>query len=449
MEQFKNEVDRANVLLLNKGPVKYFGILAYGLAKHIMTKEENIKKLGLPCAGFTDGRSITYIVDDAATYKILLGITVHEVLHIISSHLSRRECRIPELWNLAADHVVNRVCNQLERQESYLEMPKERVFFNDLENDFKRDNNREITAEEVYIYLQKNAKVIDGGNSTESGQGGSPGRKRFQVRVKKDKTGNKYLEVTDTKTGEKFKASLDTDPDNATSAETDTATADILSKARMLWESNVISKGDLPGEIVDYLDDVFEVKIAWEEILEIAIMYYAQAQDLPSWTRRNIYIRNVRLPGYVNGFDTQSLICVIDSSGSISNSDLKKFIGVILGSIKHFKKLTILVHDVNVQQEFILDNEPNQDDILRALKEIAGRGGTSHDPVFQRIEEMNREDLISAVIFLTDFYSDVESVYKKYEWITEIPTVWVLNTEGRTQEVELGDCETRTIHIKE
>jgi len=217
----------------------------------------------------------------------------------------------------------------------------------------------------------------------------------------------------------------------------------------MLWDSNVISKGDLPSDVIDYIDDILEVKIAWEEILEVAIMYFAQTQDLPSWSRKNIYIRNVRLPGYMDGFDTQVLVCCIDSSGSISNSDLKKFVGVILSSIKHFKKLRILVHDVDVHQEFVLDNEPNQDDILRTLREIKGRGGTSHKPVFDRIEILNREELISATIFLTDFWSDVEQIYKKFEWIKEVPSVWVLNSDvSDTKEVTLGDCETRTIHIK-
>ena len=151
----------------------------------------------------------------------------------------------------------------------------------------------------------------------------------------------------------------------------------------------------------------------------------------------------------MDGFDTQVLVCCIDSSGSISNSDLKKFVGVILSSIKHFKKLRILVHDVDVHQEFVLDNEPNQDDILRTLREIKGRGGTSHKPVFDRIEILNREELISAAIFLTDFYSDVEEIYKKFEWIKEVPSVWVLNSDSNdTKNVILEDCETRTIHIK-
>jgi len=181
--------------------------------------------------------------------------------------------------------------------------------------------------------------------------------------------------------------------------------------------------------------------------LENVIMYYGQNQDEPTWIQKNIYFPHLRLPGYVDGQEVMTLICSIDASGSVSHEDLKKFAGVVLGSTRYYKNLIILIHDAKITDVLIFQEHPVVNEVIEKIKLIKGRGGTSHRDIFDYIERVSEDVLISSIIFLTDFESDVQEIYKKYRFPKEIPTVWVLNN-NRYGNVSLPGCKTHTIVIK-
>ena len=107
-----------------------------------------------------------------------------------------------------------------------------------------------------------------------------------------------------------------------------------------------------------------------------------------------------------------------------------------MDSIKYFKNVRVLVHDVDVHQDLTYD----KDNILEFQSMLAtsgfkGGGGTSHGPIFKKIEHAYDEDPddISMAVFLTDAYSDIESVWNQYNWSkkVQIPTFFVITQNGR------------------
>src|SRR6056297_3259615 len=123
-----------------------------------------------------------------------------------------------------------------------------------------------------------------------------------------------------------------------------------------------------------------------------------------------------------------TLVCAIDSSGSISSIDLKKFAYVLNQSLQYFNEVILLVHDTKFQQ----DEYSTFYDFVKNIG-FKGRGGTSHKEVFDYVEnkiwaDNDKRDVLSIVMSLTDGYSDIERNYKKYKWIkNNTPLVFIVN----------------------
>jgi len=443
-EKFNKALSEANVIFINKPELLYFGILSYGMEKEVVTEETALARTGIPSLGYTDGKKITFVVRPDISAGEIIFILGHEITHIISNHLTRRGTRDPLRWNIACDHVVNRVWKSMANSRGrYVKAPKDCVFFEDIHKEFP-----DITCEDVYEILDKNKKdykisveVISEGDGAEGQPGGGDGSGNGQQR--------KVIIVKNNKTGKTQKTGHDTEiqkKPGQNPKDVEKRCKELANTAKALWESNQTSKGNLPAELVEYLDEVLDVKLPWDEVLASAILFHSQSYDDPSWTTRNIYLRNHILPGYVEGQTTQTLIAGIDSSGSVSTTDLKKFVGVIVSSINYYKSIVVLVHDFVVHTELWFENNCSELEILEKLRSIMGRGGTSHKDLFDKIEVIQDQTCISSAIFLTDYYSDVEQIYQNYEWIKEVPTTWVLNTKDHP-EVSLEHCKTQTIHI--
>jgi predicted metal-dependent peptidase len=107
--------------------------------------------------------------------------------------------------------------------------------------------------------------------------------------------------------------------------------------------------------------------------------------------RRKYNKRYVENPGLKIKFKNNILVGV-DTSGSVSNSELKEFMNELVHMHKTGHKITVAQCDtrLNSVEEF----NPRKD------WEIKGRGGTSFQPVIDLYNE--RKGLYTALIYLTD-----------------------------------------------
>ena len=281
-----------------------------------------------------------------------------------------------------------------------------------------------------------------GGQDQSQGQGQQPGSAGSAGALE----GKKFAKVTDTKSGKTWMVPLDSQVQPGEEGKSKEASKKLAQQGKLIWNSNTVSKGDMPGEMVDTLDEIFKVEIPWDEVVEKAILYHANNMVRRGWQTRDPYIRSQILPGRMTGVETECAIFVVDTSGSVSDKDLKRFMGICCDSANYFSKIAVFMHDHDLKKpEHWFDNRPDETEVYESIRKVMGRGGTSHEEVFDRLEEIYNDELISVVCFLTDYESDVQRIHDKYEWIREIPTVWILNTN---YEVELSeDYELKTIHI--
>ena len=119
---------------------------------------------------------------------------------------------------------------------------------------------------------------------------------------------------------------------------------------------------------------------------------------------------------------TTKLLLAIDTSGSISNQNLKNFYGVINKFFKYgIESIDVLNFDCELQ------GEPVSFKKLQTSFTISGRGGTDFQPVFDYAKDHPEYD---GVIILTDGYAD----HPQKKPGTKARFVWVLTSEAEYNE---------------
>lgn len=488
-KKFEEIVSHAQTALVNKPSLEYFGILSYGLPKKIVAKAAYERIFGKQSLGFTDGKSITYLASDNLNLGDIVFTTIHEILHVISNHVQRTATRDRFMWNLAVDQVVNTILKDISLATKFITFPNTCFFMEDY---YQNTEKRYDAAEIIYDYLKKEKNRFktelipissltpcqmpgqSGGNGNpqdqdgDGGEGDQDGKGKNKKNQKSGSGGNQpspqtidpsqakdneryVIKVTDTKTG---KVSYSAEDSNFGEEDTDEATKaafkELQENARLAWaNSQCISKGDMPGSLLQLLEEMFKVEIPWQEILESAIMYNAQHRQDVTWGWPNEIMRplGIHLPGPFEEPTPDALVAVVDTSGSVSDEDLKTFIGILCASVAYYDKLIVIVHDYVIQAEIDMGEHPSEEDVFNACRQLPGRGGTSHSGALQRVGELAEEVNLSSVIFLTDYYSDVEYECQKNQWMKEYETIWLLVQRPKDFEVKLNHCETKTIII--
>lgn len=132
--QIKNLIIKHKLLLQQNPSIGLFSRVIFN-AKYKIDKK--IKTAA------TDGKDI-FINEDyykALKDKEAIGLLLHEVMHIVLLHHTRRGKRDPELWNVACDCIINYFILQ-----AGFELPKEAL---------KYPNANKYTAEQLYNILKE------------------------------------------------------------------------------------------------------------------------------------------------------------------------------------------------------------------------------------------------------------------------------------------------------
>lgn len=517
----------ARTILLCKSIFHFIGATFYGIdAKYLDPKEYEkwcrINKAPVMSLAVTNGKIIVYRISEKTTTSEYIFITCHEILHIICQHAVRCGGRIKEIWNLAADHVINRLLKELCNTTSLITEPKGLFYIDELDN----AKYKESTVEFVYDWIMshkerfeikkitqnedgeiieekdifnkedllknnksnnKNIKATGSSspngkssgtkstdedentgassnagnegtannvnlsdlsqNDDQQGNNNEPQEKDSITNNKRNGKTYSFLKILDKKNNTVSICSLDTDISDIAKLSNDKI-EDIVKhldvvrqQIKGVWD-NVLNKGNMPGAFIEFIDDLFTIEIPWTQLLLNALLFPIQNQNKYSWMSPNIIYpptpacrRNKRqtirprLMGKKDGKSLYTLVACIDSSGSISSEDLKKFISVLRDTHTYFKSLIILIHDVLIQDTIVINNFFSEEQLFEKIKDgIKGRGGTSHQHVFKTLQDDYIPEMkVSSIVFLTDFCSDVESIYQNYEFMNQYETIWIVN----------------------
>jgi predicted metal-dependent peptidase len=294
--------------------------------------------------------------------KHQMGLLKHELLHIAFGHLvSFGSFRNKKLANVAMDMEINQYIDS-----EYL--PDGGININDYE-----DLDLDIKAGCRYYY-DKLQQLKD-----EKDKNGTCGNEEMDKLLDNIDNGD----IPDHSTWEEF--------DDLSEAEQkliEKQLQKVLSDAK---EQTIKKRGNIPGEIegVIVIEEIVPPKFDWRGY--IRRFTGISTKVFTKKIRRKENRRYEENPGLKIKM-RQHMLLAIDTSGSVSNSELQEFMGEIHHIYKAGVDVTIMQCDTNIRsiEAYKGKNEIN----------VAGRGGTEFDPVLDYYNANQKK--YTSLVYFTD-----------------------------------------------
>lgn len=291
----------------------------------------------------TDGKRIMYnrkyaeSLDRNDTIFVLL----HEVLHIMFLHHTRRHARKPKLWNIACDYAINRVLYDMD--------------FKIRQNILLDNKYKDMSAEQIYEQLKKEGK-----EDMEMPQGYDIGS------FEEPKNEQERLE------------------------------AESKSKEN-LAEATVFAKNtsSMPSGLERYVKDLLKPKVNWRDHIVRFVSDYSKYDY--TWKMPNPRYLSSGL--YLPSFDQDKTLVVavaIDTSGSVNEGEIRLYLSEIAGLFMTFS--SIECHVIACDSRVAYTAELDEFDIKQI--KFKGGGGTSFIPPFEWLEEKDIQP--NCLIYFTD-----------------------------------------------
>ena len=347
----QDKLARASKTLILEEP--FYGLFLIGLNK--------VFRKDLPTAGVSPKGIGIQLAINAEFFMNLsdkhqIGLLKHELLHVSFGHMVMKD-RFEnfKLFNIAADIEINQYINQEYLPEGGLTLET----FADLKLPTK-------AGTKVYYDLLEEA-CEDGNcealnNVLSQMDGDSP---------------------YDHKTWKEF--------EDLSEADKKLVKKQIEHQLKQTAEQTEKRRGTIPGELAEIIDRLTNIEppsFDWKGYLKRFI-----GNSSISYTkklRRKYNKRYAANPGIKIKFKNHILVGV-DTSGSVSNNELKEFMNELVHMHKTGHKITVAQCDTQINS--IEDFNPKKD------WEVKGRGGTEFQPVIDHYNEVGK---YTALIYLTD-----------------------------------------------
>ncbi|NJM23389.1 MAG: hypothetical protein HC836_28510 [Richelia sp. RM2_1_2] len=386
-EDIQKSISASLLRLQTKSP--FFATLAM-FARFIPTEK-------LPTAA-TDGKDIFYNVEFLLSLpaKQLDGVLLHEVLHAALLHVPRRSVRDAQLWNIAADIVINGMI-----ATHGFELPKGTL------RDVKLEH---LSVEEVYeILLQDadnapqltNPDLLDnppedaGGSQQEGNNQESQEAGEEQGKGESSSTSQNGDSMSQAK-----KAAMEAHWQNA------------MQQAATV--ARTANKGNLGGAIERELESLNSAQIDWRSYLW---RYLVQTPtDFSGFDRRFIGRRL-----YLESLQGESIrvYLALDTSGSIDTKLLGLFLSEVQGILSAYPhiKCEFYYVDAEVYGPYELNGNSMP-------PKPQGGGGTSFVPFFDQVARTWDGQQQAVCVYLTDGYGTFPDI------LPELPVLWVVTPGG-------------------
>lgn len=315
------------------------------------------------------------------------GLLAHEVLHDALLHVPRRGGRDPQLWNVAADIVINGMLVK----DGYI-LPKGGLRDPQLEN---------LSTEEVYERLiqRQEQKKQANQQSAQDQQDSSDGPGDLLEQAPQDAESQQN-------SGER--------PSDRAAKEKDMERhwQQALEQARQRAENLQI--GTMPAGFARELAQTVPGRLDWRSVLwRFLVKTPSDFQDYDRrFVGRGLYLETT------SGDNLTVLVCV-DTSGSINQNAIQTFIGevqTILRSYPHLR-CDLYFADSKVYGPHRLSPQG-------PLPTPVGGGGTDFRPFFEQIPRYRPPWDPSVVIYMTDGYGS----FPKQR--PSCPVLWVVTPNG-------------------
>ncbi|MGM0705294.1 MAG: DUF2201 family putative metallopeptidase [Bacteroidota bacterium] len=355
----------------------------------------------------TDGRALLLNPDPVAalSQEAFMGLLVHEVLHIALCHLPRRGERDRTQWNIAADMVVNDIVDKqgFALPEGGVHLPDDRPAW------------QTLSVEEIYACLQREAA------STSSMAVASPGIASGTA-SSSDPLPSLPRQWRDLDAD----APPDAPPTSSEAASVQSHWRQVVRRAAEMQRMKTL--GDLPAGLQRCVEAATEPRINWQDMLWRFLV--RTPVDFDHFDRRQIH-RGL----YLKTLTTKALQVYIgvDTSGSISNADLGRFMGEVHHIIRSYPHIQgqLYYMDADVYGPYELSSHTN----LADLPPPQGGGGTSFVPLFDAIAA--EQDMMArspVLVCFTDGYGTFPDDPPPY------PVLWVHQPGQRAADFPFGNA---------
>jgi len=195
-------------------------------------------------------------------------------------------------------------------------------------------------------------------------------------------------------------------------------------------------KGTDMGVYQSHIDDLFNSKMPWKEILRqfLTPMFDSTRKWLPP-NRRHVY-KKVYLPS-LRKEKQLNIVIAIDTSGSTTGDIVKTFVSEVFAILNSFGgyQLRLIQCDMNIAEDVIfdMDNPFIPDDF-----KLKGGGGTDFHPVFDLLAKDYEPPEV--LLYLTDGYGSAPNKKPHYPVIWGVIEGGVKPAEwGQSIDIDLGD----------
>ncbi|MEA5474276.1 VWA-like domain-containing protein [Synechococcus sp. CCY9201] len=358
----------------------------------------------------TDGRTLLFHPQAYAALPVKQrdALFLHELLHAALLHPVRRGVRDQELFNIAADLVVNGMI----AAEGSLQLPDGAI----------RDERLEHhSVEEIYELLQKRQKrkrpqlpladLLAAPITTSETAGGSPTHRRQSGRsrsahTRQDESADQH------KQGRDSAVEQQPEMDPADRQELEAHWKQAIQQAQVLLRSQ--GKGDLPAALQRHLDEIVDPQLDWRSQLWRYLVH--TPNDYAGFDRR--FIHQGLYLDHLEG-ESVEVFCCIDTSGSVGEKELSLFLGELKGILSAYPMLRCCLWYADAKcygpYELIQESE---------LPAPEGGGGTDFRPFFKQVQKTWSREKQAVCVYLTDGFGN----FPRQE--PELPTLWVVVPGG-------------------
>lgn len=363
----------------------------------------------------TDGYRIYFgpkFMDDLSDSELDF-ILMHEIMHVVLSHCTRRGERDGEIYNVACDIVVNSnilYSNNFNNGSITLRKYGEAMHIAP-----NGDEGYKYTAEEVYEMLIKRfgkygAQTNNNKKNEDFGDNFERGRAKHEQ-------------------GEKDEESSWDDHSRWTEEEDDYTLRDVWVK-RIEDAAEAISireksnsRGTLPLFAQRMLDNLRKPQTDWKTVLSDFIQEEICDYSFSPPDRR-FGESPFFLPDF-NGTEVKvsDILFMIDTSGSMSDTMITQAYSEVKGAIDQFDGK--LFGWLGFFDAAIIEPKPFQNEDEFKVIKPAGGGGTDFQIVFEYVYKYMRDNLPASIIILTDGYAP----FPNQALAGDIPVLWLINNE--------------------
>ncbi len=354
----------------------------------------------------TDAQAFYFNPDFVANLSLAQTqfILAHEAMHCAMGHPHRRNHRIKRRWDVACDHAVN-----LMLIEEGLKPPLHGILAN---QDYET-----LSAEEIYPLIPEDTPeesfdehLFD--DNQDQGSSSDPTEQQDEQQGRaQGKEGQSQLEDQD-------------GSGNQTANKPHELSAAEREELGEQWKNRLAAAaqaarqaGKLSQSMLRWVDGLLAPSLPWRALL--ARFFAINQRDDYSWRRPSRREGEAILPRLSS--EGLEVIAAIDTSGSISDDELREFVSeldALKGQVR--ARVTLLACDYKIADNSPWEYEPW--DAMELPQDVEGGGGTDFRPVFDWVEKENRGP--NLLVYFTDAEGDFPQLAPDY------PVIWLVKGKG-------------------